>query len=428
MIARHGLFVSAAALLFVAPIFGDTIHTTVGGKIEGTIVEEESNGSRVVIVTKAGKQTYPRRLIEKIEMREDNRVETYKDALKRFGADAEGQYQLGIWCGERQYKKEATEHFRKAIAADPNHAGAREKLGYERVGEGWKTIEEIKTAQGLVKNAAGKWVLPQQKEEAEQNAAAKKLRQDYFIKVRNLRRMAYGDNATKADAALTQLKSIRDPAAIEALMKFLFDKESTPQDRKLLVDMLAVIDHPDSTASLVKIATEDDVEENRYAAVKALVPRKSTELLKAFAGILRNKDNRRVNAAAAALGELGDFTVVSDLIDALSTKHTYTKYTTAEEAFAPQFAGAPQAAFTPVQRPDGTILMIPNNLQLGQGGAVVKDSPPAQRVIQVVHKNEEVLSALLKLTEQDFGFDKKRWLAWMRTHSHEKAVKIIGKG
>jgi hypothetical protein len=58
----------------------------------------------------------------------------------------------------------------------------------------------------------------------------------------------------------------------------------------------------------------------------------------------------------------------------------------------------------------------------------VKDSPPSQRVIEVIHKNEEVLNALLKLTEQDFGYDKKRWLAWLKTHSHEKAVKIIGKG
>jgi hypothetical protein len=429
MSARHWTSIFALTV-FAAPAPADTIHTTVGGKIEGTILDDESNDSRVVIVTKAGKQSYPRRLVENIELRADNRVETYKDALKRFGPSAEDQYQLGLWCQQRQYRKEATEHFRRAIAADPNHEGSREKLGYQRVGDGWKTIEEIKTSQGLVKNAQGRWVLPQQKEEAEQKAAWAKLRQEYFNRVRTLRRLAYGENAAKAEAALSQLKSIRDPAAIEALMKYLGDKkESSPTERVMLVEILTSIEDGESTGALVKIATEDESEEIRHAAVEALRPRKSAALTKTLAGILKNKDNRKLNAAAAALAELGDETVIAALVDVLSTKHTYTKYTTADEVFAPQFTGGGgQAAFTPVLRPDGTIVMIPNNLQLGQGGAVVKDSPPSQRVIEVTHKNEEVLNALLKLTEQDFGYDKKRWLAWLKTHSHEKAAKIIGKG
>jgi hypothetical protein len=417
-----------ALMMFSSVSTADTIHTTVGGKIEGTILDDESDDARVVIVTKAGKQSFPRRIIESIDVRSDNREETYKDAVKRFGKDAEEQFQLGLWCQQRKYRKEATEHFRRAIAADPNHAGAREKLGYQKVGDGWKTIEEIKTEQGLVKNSQGKWVLPQQKEEAEQKAAAAKLRQEYFNRVRTLLRLAKGENAQKAGTALSQLKAIRDPAAIEALMKYLGDKQASLTEHQTLVEILSSIEDSEATAALVKVATESDNEDVRRAAVEALKPRKSEALLKTLAGILKNKDNRRINAAAEALGELGDETVVAALIDALSTKHTYTKYTTADEVFAPQFTGGPQAAFTPVLRPDGTVVMIPNNLQLGQGGAVVKDSPPAQRVIEVTHKNKEVLNALLKLTEQDFGFDKKRWLAWLKTHSHEKAVKIIGKG
>src|SRR5215207_1719439 len=143
MSQRHWTSIIALTV-FAAPAPADTIHTTVGGKIEGTVLDDESNDSRVVIVTKAGKQSYPRRLVEKIELRADNRVETYKDALKKFGSSAEDQFQLGLWCQQRQYRKEATEHFRRAIAADPNHEGAREKLGYQRDGDGWKTIEEVK--------------------------------------------------------------------------------------------------------------------------------------------------------------------------------------------------------------------------------------------------------------------------------------------
>src|SRR5215213_5951619 len=97
MSARHRTSIFALTIL-AAPAPADTIHTTVGGKIEGTVLDDESNESRVVIVTKAGKQSYPRRLVENIELRADNRVETYKDALKRFGSSAEDQYQLGLWC------------------------------------------------------------------------------------------------------------------------------------------------------------------------------------------------------------------------------------------------------------------------------------------------------------------------------------------
>jgi len=427
MSLRHWTSILFAAMI-ASPAWADTIHTTAGGKIEGTILEDESDDARVAIITKAGKQTYPRRLIERIEMNADNRIETYKDAAKRFGDGAEDQYQLGLWCLQHKYRKESTEHFRRAIAADPNHAGAREKLGYQRVGEEWKTIEEIKTSQGLVKNAQGKWVLPQQKEEAEQKAAAAKLRQEYFNSIRTLRRVAYGDNASKAETALSQLKAIRDPAAIEALMKYLFDKQSPATEHGMLVGILSAIEHDEATNALIKIATDEENDDIRHAAVEALRPRRSAALLKSLAGFLKNKDNRKVNAAAQALAELGDDTILANLIDALVTKHTYTKYTTADEVFTPQFTGPPTAAFTPVLRPDGSIVMIPNNLPLGQGGVTVKDSPPSQRVIEVTHKNQEVLNALLKLTEQDFGFDKKRWLAWLKTHSHEKAVKIIGKG
>ena len=43
-----------ALTVFAAPAPADTIHTTVGGKIEGTILDDESNDARVVIVTKDG--------------------------------------------------------------------------------------------------------------------------------------------------------------------------------------------------------------------------------------------------------------------------------------------------------------------------------------------------------------------------------------
>jgi len=56
--------------------------------------------------------------------------------------DVKGHYRLGLWCERKGWKARARLHLEKVIALDPDHAGARRKLGYIKVRGRWMTVRE----------------------------------------------------------------------------------------------------------------------------------------------------------------------------------------------------------------------------------------------------------------------------------------------
>jgi len=51
--------------------------------------------------------------------------------------DAEGFYQLGLWCQERGLQDQAVKAFERAVRIDPDHPQARVALGYRALGTEW---------------------------------------------------------------------------------------------------------------------------------------------------------------------------------------------------------------------------------------------------------------------------------------------------
>ncbi|MDQ7780576.1 MAG: hypothetical protein RDV41_12845 [Planctomycetota bacterium] len=75
--------------------------------------------------------------------------ETLKTKTDKLAADdANGCFEVGLWCIKAGMKDEATKLFEKAIGIDPNHTAAREKLGFVKLGDKWVTVEEARTLQG----------------------------------------------------------------------------------------------------------------------------------------------------------------------------------------------------------------------------------------------------------------------------------------
>ena len=89
----------------------------------------------------------------------------------------------------------------------------------------------------------------------------------------------------------------------------------------------------------------------------------------------------RVRRAGYALGVLGDQAIVLPLIKALRTKHT-------------TYVGG---------RGNG-------NINAGTGGLSVGRTKPKK--VDEIRNNKEVLSALVKLTDNDFDYNQQRWLDW----------------
>jgi len=65
-----------------------------------------------------------------------------KKAAALADDDAKGHYRLGLWCERKGWKERARFHLEKVIAIDPDHAGARRKLGYVKVSGRWMTVRE----------------------------------------------------------------------------------------------------------------------------------------------------------------------------------------------------------------------------------------------------------------------------------------------
>ncbi|HVJ79874.1 MAG TPA: HEAT repeat domain-containing protein [Planctomycetia bacterium] len=419
-------FAMLVASSLVATAGADVVRIAGGGKIEGTVLEDESDDAKLVVETKFGKVRVARNKIEAIDRGGADDPANYRAEAAKYKDTVDDQFKLALWCLDARLKKQATEHLRRVLALDPDHYGAREKLGYVKVDGKWMTLDESKAAQGLVKDSKGRWVLPQQREEAEKKEAAKKLRAEFFTKVRAWSRLLRSETPAKADAARSNLKGIRDPAAVEPLLKFLAEPDSKPSDRLLLAEILSRIEGPESTAALQKLGLDEAEDEVRAATAQALKPRRTPAVVKGLALLLKNKDNDKINRAAELLAALGDKSVVPDLIDSLVTRHEKVHQTTWEEytaATRPQ----PFAPARTVVLPNGTIVRVPQAIP-AQGAPLVGSPPPETTVTVETKENQGVLHALQDLTGEDFGFDKNRWVDWVRKRSNDKAAKALDKG
>lgn len=75
----------------------------------------------------------------------------YKERAAALGAkDRDGWWKLSVWAAARNMHGAAATAARTVVNIDPEHAGAREYLGFEKVGERWLQGDAIPAAKGLV--------------------------------------------------------------------------------------------------------------------------------------------------------------------------------------------------------------------------------------------------------------------------------------
>lgn len=406
--------------LVVWPRFvgADVVYKKDGGKITGTIIRSESGPDHVTIKTRFGTFKVPQHNLEKIEYEQKN-VEQYQEKAKTFKDTPEDQLQLALWCLENGHRSEYEKHLKRVIELDPDNGEARTRLGYRLYNGEWKTKDEYFTEQGYVKYR-GEYVLPQERTRLEAKKDFTKDQREYYRNVRVWQKWLRQSDADRQAEATQNLLQIQDEAAVKPLVEILGD-DGNDQERYLLVDVLANIEGDTSTQGLVLVALNDKVATNRFHAVDVLKKRKSVALVNHLAGVLRDNDNSRVRHAAIALGEIGDRSVIPALVDALVTTHRY-EY---EPSFMDQVRANSGAQYTPrtIIRPDG-VMIRPSVRPPVIGGGLRVGQPPGKQVVIQEHKNQEVVDALRNLTGNNFGFDKERWLVWIREEYHEKAAEI----
>lgn len=169
----------------------DIITTDDGRTYEGTAV---TVGDEVKVTTKMGVLTFPKEKVVKIE-----KVKSSADVYREKAAgvkddDAEGHYQLALWCREKKLFKEMNQEYEKTIAANPEHEAARSALNYVKIGAEW-----VKAKAGMV-YVEGKWLKPD--EAVEQGKALYKVEK-------------YEDAYRAFDGAVKNLKKESDLAGAQ---------------------------------------------------------------------------------------------------------------------------------------------------------------------------------------------------------------------
>jgi hypothetical protein len=338
--------------------------------------------------------------------------EEYGKRLAQIPPTVEGHLELAGWCREKKLRKEERKHLEAVVLLDPDHVEARRLLGFQKVDGVWKTRDEVMRDQGYVLHK-GRWVLAQQKEQEEAAEADRKRNQGLYRRLRPLVTRLRSEKEAVREGARQELLAIKEPEAVEPLLDVLAGEKSREEDRYLLVEILEKIPAGAATTGLVRVAVGDDRLRNRERAAEALKPRKSPGLLRELAGYLKDNNNAKVNRAATALGELGDDTMVVPLIEALVTTHKYKIEPSIQEVA--QAASGGSRGTQKVVTPDGRVIEAPatTGSPYSAGGGFGVGPSPGPKIVTETLSNNEVLTALEKLTGQTLGFDKTRWTRWL---------------
>ncbi|MCX7704034.1 MAG: DUF1570 domain-containing protein [Planctomycetota bacterium] len=160
------ILVGFLVVVYYAAYCEDAVKILDGGTVRGDIIDETDE--YILIRRKSGDiQQLSKERIERIE-RGPSFNEEFEQRWKSLGEkDADGFFELGLWAEDRGRRKEAEKCYVRVIELNPDHEGARERLGHKKYKDKWYTNEDdYYKAMGYVK-FGDIWVMPEEKEKYE---------------------------------------------------------------------------------------------------------------------------------------------------------------------------------------------------------------------------------------------------------------------
>ncbi len=391
----------SGVLLSVGIARGDVFHLKGGDKIEGEVLDNLDDAYRV------------RTLVGIVDIEKDRIVKRekgpspwrhYLRKRKKTPLTAEGHYELAQWCREHGLRPEATEHLKQVIELDPDHAEARQALGYVKDKGKWGRPRSPKAPTDEERKA-------RRAAKAEERLLRKLISQ-WFVKIKSIHRgrmakQKSGMQSKKFRKAREQLLAIRDPLAIPGLTGVLSTGDLAA--RGVLVEALAQFDEDEATMNLVVMVLLDPSPDIRRLAAIELLPREDDRVVQHLRDALANQDEKILRNAATALGVLKARRALEDLVSVLSTEKL-----TRVRLSRPVYFGRIQGTFG-----GGCRHVCGGHLRyyrptsigvLGPGSMVGTATGYEDRPVSVYRT--EVQEALIAITGQNFGFDADAWLLW----------------
>jgi len=375
--------VLAGALAWSSSLQGDELLLTQGGRIEGQwFNREEQPLSQYQMRTASGVLiTIGAAQVERAERRLPAEDEYTRRAPLAADTPA-AQWELAEWCRRNHLIRERKVHLARVVALDPDHAQARQALGFRFLNGQWTTRDDFFRREGY-ELFRGKWRTPQEIEILQTQSRLEQAEKEWLVKLRRWRSDLDSDRAKTAQASLM---AIQDPVAVRPLADCMA-RERVRRVKMLYADVLANIQTPEAVGVLVERSLADADEEVFHHCLDRLCQHKPPRVGDRYIDALKDASNVRVNRAAVALARLQDQAAVSPLIDALITTH------------AQVLPGRPGMG------PDATTATFSDSGSFSKRG----EGP---QVLIVHMQNQHVLDALNKLTGVSFGFDLKAWRYW----------------
>jgi hypothetical protein len=404
-----------------------------GGQVEGKVVPDPLHQDRVSVWLLQGRNPLSLEKSKVVDViAKASALDDYVIKREKTGKTAKDQYNLGVWCDQNKLVDLARAHYEAAVSFDKSFEPAHKKLGHIFHRGYWLTRDELAAVQGLVKYK-GRWMSADEKSKRDQEDQLTAAQGNWVRQIRMLRDALVRGKPDRQREAESQLMAIRDPDAVKPLCRVLGSDEA-PQ-RVLLAHILEMIPGPLATTALVNHLMAENHSEVRAAIFDKVQKRDDPAVVRLLIRALSSSDIRLINRAAWALGQLRAQEAVPSLIGALITteERIVVLPPSATASQGPILMG-PDGPLTPVAVNQSSLAVMtppvvapgvvargfysapwydwPPGFGLANVGQQINNNPDA-RVATFHYQNAEVLSALEKLTLQDFGYDVASWRAWV---------------
>ena len=163
----------------------------------------------------------------------DPKLAQYEQRRSRAGDDVASHLVLATWCARQELWEQSRAHLNRVLAFEPDNQAARSALGYRLIG--------------------GRWISPAEINQLQQRTqvALDSIRQ-YAARLQKIRRDMESKHSHVREAAVANLQSIRDAAAVPCVeIVFAFSDAETSEHT---LNWLAAIDSVEASQSLARFS------------------------------------------------------------------------------------------------------------------------------------------------------------------------------
>ena len=382
-------FVAAMACNFVAADelqLHDTLILKSGSQLSGRIIETVTEGRKEYVVFKTLTGSVYKIDVKRLVKRVHPVDSAYVELTKKMDQNSpDAHWEMYAWCKEKDksgFKREMEHHLRRIVELDRNDEKAMRLLGHNRFDGRLFHEHHQLSGHGYVKMTGG-WVPKQFTELYEMEEGNKQVFTERKIAIGKWARQI---DKVSLDTLLSELKSVTDKYSVGFLYERAL-KEKRPAIRLVYVEAIGDIETDSAQNALIHFAIRDDEPRIRDRALSLLQqPHVNKASAAAKASVFLQDPNRLyLIRTANLLKDLDQMSAFSPLVAALQTTHT----------------------IAPGQNPDRM------NSTFGSGGSGGNTfSFGGKKPVKKKFDNQEVLSALRKITGKELGYDREPWKAW----------------